>query len=1006
MTAILKALALYNNEAEDSDELSFKINDLLVVLKENFQDGWHLCQLGDKKGVAPSNYLQILVKPMNANHNEESIYDSPKNHNNQSNVYINNQTAKSPVDGNDMYVYSDYQNMQGSNEEEEIYMNTSAAALKDLNKGSLTHLQPSPKRTPEPRRINYPASPVKVVLQHQTSEYMDMDAPGGVTDYSEIAEDEVGADYDEVPSHEAYDSGAPNNSSNESMKSCSSQIYPTNRSNESLHSTKVSSESIRSNDSGISSSQQESARRESPPSIPQKQGPHTSPHSPNSHLDDESDIYMVPPSAITQNTENKRRSDHDYFNPPTPTSTIPPAKPALKKKSSKDASEVVMLDEGLEYARASEAISKTKKLGTPHSDKKKKKTAGLDLFLLRVDKLLSNLTLKKSHKDSHKDSKHHGGGGGSLVKGQTLSKSLENINKHTVNTARPLPTLPMHKTVGEPSKGGTHKNRERPLPPTPPDHELQIDEGALLGHVKMRRSTVAGLMNIQIWKPSNFLAPSCMMAMSRDELASPSYHDYAEIEDGPEYVEVITPEHPPPSSALSPLPHHLPQSNTFHSAPGRVMLERQRSKSVTGALCSELANERRHSTPLRNDREPSMYEGCSYVTHDPGPLEDEEFHDYTEVPDLEGVPSSFHSNSSGYHSNGSSVQSRHHLPGSLDSCKSLTETDDQYRPPLPCSQPPRLPTSQPPPLAEPNRPPPQEPNRAPPKPPKIGDPPAQRGMQIKPVAHVSPVMQIANVSPVTQIAAAQQVAPVVRVGGSARSSGSSTPGSAGSTSTLGTIGPSSAANSPSLTPLAHQVCGLMTPSPPTFYSPSTLAKLPTTTVERAEPVSPSDMMQRTQSYTPYPHHLSKPPIILVEIDICSLCENDIAVIHEHCGVISGTLIRASTESLIKLKYVTDNRDVENYVAACTATGGACIEIIKHLTVLADRCQNPDLYNLTFAHKTKLREIVKRLVEAVKMAKVQFPDQHAHEEMLARRNDLITAVREIKTFVVKLLHPPT
>ena len=141
----------------------------------------------------------------------------------------------------------------------------------------------------------------------------------------------------------------------------------------------------------------------------------------------------------------------------------------------------------------------------------------------------------------------------------------------------------------------------------------------------------------------------------------------------------------------------------------------------------------------------------------------------------------------------------------FSSCKSLTETDDQYRPPLPCSQPPRLPTSQPPPIAEPNRPPPQEPNRAPPKPPKIGDPPAQRSMQIKPVAHVSPVMQIANVSPVTQIASAQQVAPVVRVGGSARSSGSSTPGSAGSTSTLGTIGPYSAANSPSLTPLAHQV---------------------------------------------------------------------------------------------------------------------------------------------------------------------------------------------------------
>ena len=45
MTSVLKALALYNNEAEDSDELSFKINDLLIVLQENWQDGWHLCQV-------------------------------------------------------------------------------------------------------------------------------------------------------------------------------------------------------------------------------------------------------------------------------------------------------------------------------------------------------------------------------------------------------------------------------------------------------------------------------------------------------------------------------------------------------------------------------------------------------------------------------------------------------------------------------------------------------------------------------------------------------------------------------------------------------------------------------------------------------------------------------------------------------------------------------------------------------------------------------------------------
>ena len=46
------------------------------------------------------------------------------------------------------------------------------------------------------------------------------------------------------------------------------------------------------------------------------------------------------------------------------------------QKSSYNASEVVMLDEGIEYMKHSETISKTKKLGTPTADKKKKKTAG------------------------------------------------------------------------------------------------------------------------------------------------------------------------------------------------------------------------------------------------------------------------------------------------------------------------------------------------------------------------------------------------------------------------------------------------------------------------------------------------------------------------------------------------------------------------------------------------------------------------------------------------------
>ena len=41
----VKAIAIYANDAEDQDELSFKVNDALIVVKENFQNGWHLCEV-------------------------------------------------------------------------------------------------------------------------------------------------------------------------------------------------------------------------------------------------------------------------------------------------------------------------------------------------------------------------------------------------------------------------------------------------------------------------------------------------------------------------------------------------------------------------------------------------------------------------------------------------------------------------------------------------------------------------------------------------------------------------------------------------------------------------------------------------------------------------------------------------------------------------------------------------------------------------------------------------
>lgn len=144
---------------------------------------------------------------------------------------------------------------------------------------------------------------------------------------------------------------------------------------------------------------------------------------------------------------------------------------------------------------------------------------------------------------------------------------------------------------------------------------------------------------------------------------------------------------------------------------------------------------------------------------------------------------------------------------------------------------------------------------------------------------------------------------------------------------------------------------------------------------------------------------------VVEIEMAELSDQDRILIKEHCGVISSSLLRATTENLIKLKYVTDTKDVDHYVTACTATGSACIEIIKHLTVLSEHCHNPALHNIAAAHKTKMRDIVKRLVETVKIAKVQYPSAVAHNDMVSRRNELITAIREVKVFVVKLLHPP-
>lgn len=56
---MFSAKALYNNVADTPDELSFSKGDVLEVL-ENDDNGWWVCSLKGKVGIAPGNRLQIL----------------------------------------------------------------------------------------------------------------------------------------------------------------------------------------------------------------------------------------------------------------------------------------------------------------------------------------------------------------------------------------------------------------------------------------------------------------------------------------------------------------------------------------------------------------------------------------------------------------------------------------------------------------------------------------------------------------------------------------------------------------------------------------------------------------------------------------------------------------------------------------------------------------------------------------------------------------------------------
>ncbi|XP_043920787.1 enhancer of filamentation 1 [Protopterus annectens] len=64
------ARALYDNVPETPEELSFRKGDILTVIEQNAGgiEGWWLCSLHGRQGIAPGNRLKLLIGP---------VFDSP-----------------------------------------------------------------------------------------------------------------------------------------------------------------------------------------------------------------------------------------------------------------------------------------------------------------------------------------------------------------------------------------------------------------------------------------------------------------------------------------------------------------------------------------------------------------------------------------------------------------------------------------------------------------------------------------------------------------------------------------------------------------------------------------------------------------------------------------------------------------------------------------------------------------------------------------------------------------
>lgn len=544
MAVTVKAVALYDNEGEDQDELSFKCNDTLTIIKEEWQAGWHLCQLGEKRGLAPANYLQLVrLAPR-----QDDIYDCPRSKDSSparsntslnksqisphaSDLYINHRSPAVEDDEEETYVLPGRSNTSHAHDDddEDIYENTfnlSNISLRSTN--DLPSMAPAPLRpVPEPAtsHINYPSVPpheykpptIHPPLQSQFSEYLDMSNFPDELDYDEVPEQQ---DYDEVPSHSHSD-----------LSLTGDDIYdvvPSSRSSSiqnSKESVRRSKESVKQSKESLCSSHDEvfgkstdslhsaASRNSRPPSgsfvcppgapnVPPKLS--RSPYQPSQFGGPFEEVeYMSP-------VRNGNHEANPYNSPKTS-----PYNSASPYNTAKDSSP---------YNSAS-----------PYSAVKKI-PKGKGTLKTQIPNIFS--TLRRNAKGS-----------------PVPAPSTEEVTPYH---NRPLPSVPAPELIDY--------NRNRPLPPPPSaedDHEQQdYDE--------------------------------------IDECA-----DYAEVPNSPEFNR--SPPPPPPGHPPPPPPVGRPPAAPSPRTPYQLKheLQRQRSKSVTTGTAPLLppdnSEERRHSSPDRPD---------------------------------------------------------------------------------------------------------------------------------------------------------------------------------------------------------------------------------------------------------------------------------------------------------------------------------------------------------------------------------------------------------------------